>query len=66
MAHRLDFERPLQELEDKITELHSFMEEKNVDLTDEIARLEKRLSKMEEEIYGNMTAMEPCSTCSTS
>ena len=56
MAHRLDFERPLQELEDKITELHSFMEEKNVDLTDEISRLEKRLSKMEEEIYGNMTA----------
>ncbi|MGA9290842.1 MAG: acetyl-CoA carboxylase carboxyl transferase subunit alpha [Anaerobacillus sp.] len=56
MAHRLDFERPLQELEDKIAELHSFMEEKNVDLTDEISRLEKRLSKMEEEIYVNMTA----------
>ncbi|MFK3958143.1 acetyl-CoA carboxylase carboxyl transferase subunit alpha [Guptibacillus hwajinpoensis] len=56
MAQRLDFERPLQELEDKITELHSFMEEKNVDLNDEVSRLQKRLSKMEEEIYENLTA----------
>lgn len=56
MAQRLDFERPLQELEDKITELNSFMEEKNVDLTDEVSRLQKRLSKMEEEIYENLTA----------
>jgi acetyl-CoA carboxylase carboxyl transferase subunit alpha len=56
MGQRLDFERPLQELEDKITELHAFMEEKNVDLTDEVSRLEKRLSKMESEIYENLTA----------
>ncbi len=56
MAQRLDFERPLQELENKITELHSFMEEKNVDLNDEVSRLQKRLSKMEEEIYENLTA----------
>ncbi|WP_394174409.1 acetyl-CoA carboxylase carboxyl transferase subunit alpha [Guptibacillus hwajinpoensis] len=56
MAQRLDFERPLQELEDKIAELNSFMEEKNVDLTDEVSRLQKRLSKMEEEIYENLTA----------
>ncbi|TKD67910.1 acetyl-CoA carboxylase carboxyl transferase subunit alpha [Pseudalkalibacillus hwajinpoensis] len=56
MAQRLDFERPLQELEDKITELNAFMEEKNVDLTDEVSRLQKRLSKMEEEIYENLTA----------
>ncbi|MDQ0481315.1 acetyl-CoA carboxylase carboxyl transferase subunit alpha [Guptibacillus hwajinpoensis] len=56
MAQRLDFERPLQELEDKIAELNSFMEEKNVDLTDEVSRLQKRLSKMEQEIYENLTA----------
>ncbi|MCA0992442.1 acetyl-CoA carboxylase carboxyl transferase subunit alpha [Pseudalkalibacillus hwajinpoensis] len=56
MGQRLDFERPLQELEDKIKELHSFMEEKKVDLTDEVSRLEKRLSKMESEIYENLTA----------
>ncbi|MDP4550903.1 acetyl-CoA carboxylase carboxyl transferase subunit alpha [Alkalihalobacillus macyae] len=56
MAQRLDFERPLQELEDKIAELNSFMEEKHVDLTDEVSRLQKRLSKMEEEIYENLTA----------
>jgi acetyl-CoA carboxylase carboxyl transferase subunit alpha len=56
MGQRLDFERPLQELEDKIKELHAFMEEKNVDLTDEVSRLEKRLSKMESEIYENLTA----------
>ncbi|MCA0171600.1 acetyl-CoA carboxylase carboxyl transferase subunit alpha [Bacillus sp. RAR_GA_16] len=56
MGQRLDFERPLQELEDKITELHAFMEEKNVDLSDEVSRLQKRLSKMEGEIYENLTA----------
>ncbi|MFP3338974.1 hypothetical protein R0J91_13415, partial [Micrococcus sp. SIMBA_131] len=56
MGQRLDFERPLQELEDKIKELHAFMEEKKVDLTDEVSRLEKRLSKMEGEIYENLTA----------
>jgi acetyl-CoA carboxylase carboxyl transferase subunit alpha len=56
MAQRLDFERPLQELEDKIKELHAFMDEKNVDLSDEVSRLEKRLSKMEGEIYENLTA----------
>ncbi|WP_270179561.1 acetyl-CoA carboxylase carboxyl transferase subunit alpha [Alkalihalobacillus sp. CinArs1] len=56
MANRLDFERPVQELEDKIEELRSFMDEKNIDLSDEISRLQKRLASMEEEIYGNMTA----------
>ncbi|WP_273832571.1 acetyl-CoA carboxylase carboxyl transferase subunit alpha [Guptibacillus sedimenti] len=56
MGQRLDFERPLQELEDKIKELHAFMDEKKVDLTDEVSRLEKRLSKMESEIYENLTA----------
>ncbi|WP_347549320.1 acetyl-CoA carboxylase carboxyl transferase subunit alpha [Pseudalkalibacillus hwajinpoensis] len=56
MVHRLDFERPLQELEDKINELNSFMEEKNVDLSDEISRIQKRFSSMEEEIYGKLTA----------
>ncbi|WP_377888195.1 acetyl-CoA carboxylase carboxyl transferase subunit alpha [Alkalihalobacillus sp. R86527] len=56
MANRLDFERPVQELEDKIEELRSFMDEKNIDLSDEISRLQKRLAYMEDEIYGNMTA----------
>ncbi|MCA0986329.1 acetyl-CoA carboxylase carboxyl transferase subunit alpha [Guptibacillus algicola] len=56
MANRLDFERPVQELEDKIEELKSFMDEKNIDLSDEISRLQKRLAYMEEEVYGNMTA----------
>lgn len=56
MANRLDFERPIQELENKIEELQSFMEEKDVDLSDEISRLQKRLTSMEEEIYGNMSA----------
>ncbi|WLR50195.1 acetyl-CoA carboxylase carboxyl transferase subunit alpha [Bacillus tianshenii] len=50
----LDFERPVVELRDKITELKKFTAEKNIDLTDEIVKLEERLERLENEIYGNL------------
>ncbi len=50
----LDFEKPLKELEEKIKELQNFMEEKNLDLKDEIARLKKRSQNLQEEIYNNL------------
>jgi acetyl-CoA carboxylase carboxyl transferase subunit alpha len=55
MAIGLDFERPVVELREKIKELKSFTDEKKIDLSDEVARLEERLLKLEQEIYGNMT-----------
>ncbi|MGM0472380.1 MAG: acetyl-CoA carboxylase carboxyl transferase subunit alpha [Bacillota bacterium] len=50
----LEFEKPLLELEDKITELREFMQEKDIDLTDEIERLKERAAKLQDEIYSNL------------
>jgi acetyl-CoA carboxylase carboxyl transferase subunit alpha len=55
MAVGLDFERPVVELREKIKELKTFTAEKDIDLSDEVSRLEERLIKLEQEIYGNMT-----------
>jgi acetyl-CoA carboxylase carboxyl transferase subunit alpha len=51
MAAELEFERPIHELQKKIAELKSFMDEKNIDLTDEIKRLEEKLSNLENNTY---------------
>lgn len=50
----MDFERPVIELRKKIAELKKFTEEKDIDLTDEIQKLEDRLEKLENEVYGNL------------
>ncbi|WP_261133232.1 acetyl-CoA carboxylase carboxyl transferase subunit alpha [Bacillus sp. Marseille-Q3570] len=55
MVGELEFERPAKELRSKIAELKRFMDEKGIDLSDELQRLEERLEKVEKEIYGNMT-----------
>jgi acetyl-CoA carboxylase carboxyl transferase subunit alpha len=54
MAGELEFERPIVELRNKIAELKTFTEEKDIDLTSEISKLESRLVHLENEIYGNM------------
>jgi len=51
----LDFERPIIELETKISELRTFAREKALDLQNEIAHLEKRLQELTENIYQNLT-----------
>ncbi|MEE8547186.1 MAG: acetyl-CoA carboxylase carboxyltransferase subunit alpha [bacterium] len=51
----LDFEKPVVELERKISELrHTGTEEPSVDLTDDIARLEKKLDKMRRDVYSRL------------
>ncbi|MCF6408752.1 acetyl-CoA carboxylase carboxyl transferase subunit alpha [Pseudalkalibacillus salsuginis] len=55
MVGDLEFERPAKELRNKIAELKKFMDDKGIDLSDELERLEERLEKVEKEIYGNMT-----------
>lgn len=55
MTSGLDFERPVIELKGKIAELEAFMEEKDIDLSDEVERLEEKLEKVQEEVYGSMT-----------
>ncbi|BAB06884.1 acetyl-CoA carboxylase carboxyl transferase subunit alpha [Halalkalibacterium halodurans] len=54
MSTELDFEKPIRDLKGKIEELRTFTEEKEIDLSDEIEKLEKRLHALEENIYGNL------------
>ncbi|MFC4596928.1 acetyl-CoA carboxylase carboxyl transferase subunit alpha [Cohnella hongkongensis] len=58
MSSELSFERPLAELRKKIDELKLFGAEKQIDFTDEIARLEERYKQLEAEIYGGMSAAQ--------
>lgn len=51
----LPFEKPLLELRDKINELKSFTNEKGIDFSDEIAKLEEKSKRLAEDIYGNLT-----------
>ncbi|GLO66836.1 MULTISPECIES: acetyl-CoA carboxylase carboxyl transferase subunit alpha [Oceanobacillus] len=54
MTPILDFEKPIVNLKEKIVELKSFTENSEIDLTKEIETLEERLTKLEEDIYGNL------------
>ncbi|GAE28113.1 acetyl-coenzyme A carboxyl transferase alpha chain [Halalkalibacter wakoensis JCM 9140] len=58
MASELGFEKPIVELKNKISELRTFTEEKEIDLTDEITKLETRLKQLERDIYGNLQPWE--------
>ena len=46
MIHELEFERPVNELRKKIDELKELTKNADVDLSDEIEKLEKRLAKI--------------------
>jgi acetyl-CoA carboxylase carboxyl transferase subunit alpha len=54
MVGELEFERPVIDLRKKIAELKEITKEAEVDLSDEIEKLEVRLEKLEKEIYENM------------
>ncbi|MCJ7813154.1 acetyl-CoA carboxylase carboxyltransferase subunit alpha, partial [bacterium] len=51
----LEFEKPIVELEKKITEMKAYAVEENVDLGGEISRLESRLQKLMKETYSKLT-----------
>ena len=50
----LDFEKPILELQEKIKELKNFMQEKDLDLNEEVKRLKKRARNLRSEIYDNL------------
>ena len=58
MAAILEFEKPIQELENKINELRSFSRDKGIDLSNEITTLEKRAMEVRESIYGNLNSWQ--------
>lgn len=54
MIGELEFERPIIDLRKKIDELREITKDAEVDLSAEIEKLEKRLEKLEADIYENM------------
>ena len=51
----LDFERPILELERKISELEKFSRDKSINLKGEISGFEDKLERLKREIYGSLT-----------
>ena len=55
MEKWLPFEKPLVELEKKISDLKSFTKRGDVDFSDEIRRLERKAQKMQKSIYSKLS-----------
>ena len=53
--HQLPFEKPIVELRKKISDLKAFTEERGVDLSGEIEKLEGRLEQLERDIYNKLS-----------
>jgi acetyl-CoA carboxylase carboxyl transferase subunit alpha len=51
----LDFERPILELEKKISDMKDFSVGEDIELTGELASMEKKLARLRQEIYSNLT-----------
>lgn len=51
----LDFEKPIAELEKKIREMKDYSANENVEISDEIRRLEEKAAKLREEIYSKLS-----------
>ena len=54
----LDFEKPIFELEDEIRAVKAVVESGDVSKIADVERLEKKLAKLEKDIYGKLTAIE--------
>jgi len=54
-AFVLDFEKPIAELERQIRDMRSLSDSGSVDLSDDIARLERKVEKLREEVYSKLT-----------
>jgi len=54
----LDFEKPVLELERRIEELKTFSSEKNIDVSEEIKRLEKKADQIKHEIFSKLSAWQ--------
>ena len=54
MVQLFDFEKPIVQLVQKISELQKFSADKEIDLSQEVAILEKKVAFLKKEIYGNL------------
>jgi acetyl-CoA carboxylase carboxyl transferase subunit alpha len=57
-TYTLEFERPILELETKIQELKQFAQVEKVDFAGEIVRLERKVARLQEDIFSNLTAWQ--------
>lgn len=55
MRYYLDFEKPIEELDNKIDELRRLSDGRDIDITYEIKRLEKKAKDLRIEIFSNLT-----------
>ncbi|MGB5363399.1 MAG: acetyl-CoA carboxylase carboxyltransferase subunit alpha [Aureibaculum sp.] len=54
----LDFEKPIQELEEQLTKCLAIGEESDVDVSETCEQIEKKLEKARKDIYKNLTAWQ--------
>ena len=57
-SYTLEFERPILELQSKIEELKQLAHDERADLASEIARLERKVARLQEEVFANLTAWQ--------
>ena len=55
---RLDFEQPIVELEEQLNKAIQLGEDNDADVTKIVSDIEKKLSKLRKETYGNLTAWQ--------
>jgi acetyl-CoA carboxylase carboxyl transferase subunit alpha len=58
VAFKLDFEKPLVELQEQIRHLKGLAQDRRLDVDDEIAPLEAKLAELRAEIYRNLTPIQ--------
>jgi len=54
----LDFEQPVAELEAKIEQLRYVQDDSAVDISEEIARLQKKSASLTKDLYGKLSAWQ--------
>ena len=52
---RLDFEKPIAELESKLADMKELAKTSDVDVTDAVTQLEKKILKLKKETFANLT-----------
>lgn len=58
MSHKLDFEKPIFELEEKIQGLRQFAEDNDLDLSAEVRKLEDKVSELRRETFSGLSAWD--------
>ncbi len=54
----LDFEKSIEELENQVTKAKSLADETEVDMSESLEKLEKKLAKKKKEVYGSLSSWQ--------